>query len=279
MDASSEISRNCHVRSNSFPSKSHPSSVGVEEQLCRLRSSSEAATSSTSMFCRLNGLKDLHGSVDNMLQLQQIQQVLSREENNKCVEQVLDGSLRVLDLCGIARDISSQMKQCLQELQSSLRRRRGTESGLENEVGAYMFSKKKLSKMIFKCVGNVKNMKNNCTSENSEIGMLIEVEEITMAAFQSLLSFISRPKATKSIVSKMFQSKRVSCEGANEVEKMEAELVALKSSKNISITEVQKVLKGLEAIESNIQELEDELECVFRRLVKTRVSLLNIFNH
>ncbi|KAL5557758.1 hypothetical protein UlMin_033969 [Ulmus minor] len=270
-------SRNtCHVRSNSFPSRSHPLSSSVEEQLCRLSSSQATTSSSTSSLCNtLSGLKDLHGSIDSLLQLQQTRQALSREENSKCVEKVLDGSLRVLDVCGTTRDVFSQMKQCLRELQSSLRRRRA-ESSLENEISAYMISKKKLTKMISTCVGNLKSMKKNCTSENSEISMLIEVEEITMAAFQSLLSFISRPK---SIVSKMFQSKRVSCEGANEVEKMEAELVVLKSSKNITVTEVQKVLKGLEAIESNIQELEEELEYYFRGLMKTRVSLLNIFNH
>ncbi|KAL5557760.1 hypothetical protein UlMin_033971 [Ulmus minor] len=279
-------SRNtCHVRSNSFPSRSHPLSSRVEEQLCSLRSFSEATTSSSSSsLCnRLSGLKDLQESIDSLLQLQQTQQALSREENNICVEQVLDGSLRVLDVCGITRDVFSQMNQCLQELQSSLRRRKA-ESSLENEISAYMISKKKLTKMISTRVGNLKTMKKNCTSENSEISMLIEVEEITMAAFQSLLSFISQPKSTKSIVLKMFQSKRVSCEGlscerANEVEKVEAKLVVLKSSKNISVTEVQKLLKRLEAIESNIQELEEELECVFRCLMKTRVSLLNIFNH
>jgi hypothetical protein len=38
-------------------------------------------------------------------------------------------------------------------------------------------------------------------------------------------------------------------------------------------------LKGLEALESNIQEAVEELEAVYRRLLKTRVTILNILSH
>ncbi|XP_021637668.2 uncharacterized protein LOC110633393 [Hevea brasiliensis] len=85
-----------------------------------------------------------------------------------------------------------------------------------------------------------------------------------------------------SIISKALQSKRISCEveiELNEVEKIDAELLILKSSNDISISQLQNVLKGLEALESSTQEVEEELECIYRQLVKTRVSLLNILNH
>ncbi|KAL5550339.1 hypothetical protein UlMin_000515 [Ulmus minor] len=284
MAASSEISRNaCHVRSNSLPSRSHPWSVSVEEQLVRLRTSSEATTSSSSSsLCRkLGSLKDLHESIDKLLQLQQTQQSLSKEHNSKSVEQVLDGSLRLIDVCETTRDVFSQMKQCLQELQSSLRRQRGDESGLENEISSYMISKKNFAKMVTKCIKTLKNTRKNNEDKGSElvsvVTILNEVEEITNAVFESLLSFIAQPKASSGW-SKLLKLRRVSCEGetnANEVEKMDLQLLALKSGKN----EVQKTLKGLETLESNIQELEEELEGLFRRLMKTRVSLLNIFNH
>ena len=284
MAAASEISKNaCHARSNSLPLRSHPWSVSVEEQLARLRTSSEATTSSSSSsLCRRFGaLKHLHESIDDLLQLQQTQQSLSKEHNRKSVEQVLDGSLRLVDVCGTARYVFSQMKQCLQELQSSLRRKRSTEAGLENEISAYMISKKTLVKMVSKCLKNLKNTKKNREDKDSElvpvVNILNEVEEITCSVFESLLSFIAQPKASNGW-SKLLKLRQVSCEGetnANEVEKMDLQLLALKSGKN----EVQKTLKGLETLESNIQELEEELEYVFRRLMKTRVSLLNIFSH
>jgi hypothetical protein len=83
-----------------------------------------------------------------------------------------------------------------------------------------------------------------------------------------------------SVVSKLFPSKRVSCEAElNEFKKIDAELLVLKSSKDINSVQVQNALKGLEALESNIQEAVEELEAVYRRLLKTRVTILNILSH
>ncbi|KAF2295308.1 hypothetical protein GH714_032541 [Hevea brasiliensis] len=107
---------------------------------------------------------------------------------------------------------------------------------------------------------------------------------------ESTRDFFSRMKESKgkinasgwSVISKLLQSKRVSCEvenGVNEAEKIDAELITLKSSKDICLSQLQNLLKGLEAFESSIQEAEEELECIYRQLVKTRVSLLNILNH
>lgn len=207
---------------------------------------------------------------------------------------MLDGSLRLLDICSSTRDIVSQMKQCAQELESSLRRRRNGESSLENEIGAYFISRKKLNKEIRKSFGNLKRMENSCTSALSEKGsnllvvvsMLREAEGISLSMFKSLLSSISQPKGRSnpscwSFVSKLLNSKRVSCEesDANEVEKIDAELLLLKSSKEVKLEQVQKVLKRLETLEFSIQEAEEELECAFRQLVKAGVSLLSILNN
>jgi hypothetical protein len=60
---------------------------------------------------------------------------------------------------------------------------------------------------------------------------------------------------------------------------IDAELLALKSSKDISFLQVQNALKILGAFHWSIQEVEEELESVYRLLVNTRVSLLNILNH
>ena len=48
---------------------------------------------------------------------------------------------------------------------------------------------------------------------------------------------------------------------------------------NKGINQMQNSLKGLESLELSLQEAEEELECVYRRMVKTRVTLLNIVNH
>ena len=52
-----------------------------------------------------------------------------------------------------------------------------------------------------------------------------------------------------------------------------------RSSKDINPVQVQNLLKHLEASQSSIQEVEEELEFAYRLLLKTRVSLLNILTH
>ncbi|XP_034222797.1 uncharacterized protein LOC117633196 [Prunus dulcis] len=130
----------------------------------------------------------------------------------------------------------------------------------------------------------------------------------TVAVFESLLSFIAGSKSKSSswsLVSKLVQPKRVSCEGeetadTNELEKVDAALNALithkskKSDYAMQVENVQIWLRDLESgirasqtlisptifqQEANIQDIEEELEYLFRRLIKARVSLLNIFNH
>ncbi|KAF2283743.1 hypothetical protein GH714_014738 [Hevea brasiliensis] len=218
----------CHLRSISLPSRSHPLIVAAEEQFYKLK-----ASQSSSMSYELNGLKNLFERIDDLLQLPQAQQTLSHERQSQCVENALDGSLELLDLCDSTRDFFAQMKECVQELELYLRRREGKDSGTTIEVDAYMLKAK------------------------------------------------SKPSGW-SIITKALQSKRISCEveiEVNEVEKIDAELLILKSSKDISISQLQNLLKGLKALDSSIQEAEEELECIYRQLVKTRVSLLNILNH
>ncbi|OVA10895.1 Protein of unknown function DUF241 [Macleaya cordata] len=251
-----------HTRSISLPTRSHPLTLTVEEQLCRLRSS-ELATSSA-ISHNLAGLKDLYNCVEDFLQLESTHQA-------KSVEGVLDGSLMLLDVCGTARDILSQMKQCVQDLQSSIRRR-------TNEFDEYMTSTKKVSKVIRKCLSDLKKMNSKHNDLVAEISVLREVEATILAIFESLLSFVSGPKQSNwSMVSKLMPTKRVAHKGeeeTTEVMKVDIALKALIGHKSIEVNNVQ---KPLEALEMSLQDLEDGLESVFR-LIKNRVSLLNILN-
>ncbi|OVA10897.1 Protein of unknown function DUF241 [Macleaya cordata] len=264
MAASNKIAY--HARSISLPTESHPLTLAVEEQLCRLRSS-ELASSST--ICHnLAGLKDLYECVEDFLQLESTQQV-------KSIEGILDGSLMLLDVCGTARDALSQMKQCVQDLQSSIRRR-------TNDIGAYMISRKKVSKVIRNCLTDLKRMDNKNNDLVAKVSVLREVEATTVAIFESLLSFVSGPKQSSwSLVSKLMPNKRVAHkteEETTEVVKVDIALNAHISHKPSKVIELKDVQKPLEALEMSLQDLEDGLESVFRCLIKNRVSLLNILN-
>ncbi|XP_021814066.1 uncharacterized protein LOC110756890 [Prunus avium] len=101
-----------HTRSNSFPSMPHPIVQEVDEHLCRLRSSEAASTSSSSICHKLSGLQDLHDCVDKLLLLPLTQQALAKEQNKKWTNELLDGSLRLLDVCSSAKDAILQTKEC-----------------------------------------------------------------------------------------------------------------------------------------------------------------------
>lgn len=90
-----------HVHSNSLPSRPHPTIPEFSEQLCRVLRASEATSSSasTTISCKLSDLQDLLNSVERLLSLPFNQQALSQVENQKQVDQILDESLRLMDIC------------------------------------------------------------------------------------------------------------------------------------------------------------------------------------
>ncbi|CAL2279837.1 unnamed protein product [Prunus armeniaca] len=179
-----------HTRSNSFPSRPHPIFQEVEEHLCSLRSSEATST---------------------LLQLPLTQQALAQEQNEKWANEILDGSLRLLDVCSSAKDVILQTKDCTQNLQSIIRRRRaGETAAVTSEVRKYLTPRKMVKKTINKAVGCLKAIANKFafSSVNKDHEKLREVEAVTLAVFESLLSSISGPKAKTSswsLVSKIMQ--------------------------------------------------------------------------
>ncbi|PQP91637.1 uncharacterized protein Pyn_25283 [Prunus yedoensis var. nudiflora] len=280
-----------HTRSNSFPSRPHPVLQEVDELLCRLRSSEATSASSSSISHKLSGLQDLHDCVDRLLQLPLTQQALAQVQNEKWANELLDGSLRLLDVSSSAKDAILQTKECVQDLQSIIRRR-GGETGLTSEVRKYLTSRKMVKKAIQKAMKNLKGTENRSTFSSlnkddetfSVVSKLREVEAITLAVFESLLSFISGPKSQPSswsLVSKMMQSKKVVCEEATEINEFAEVDAALNSliRHKASKPSADDAHNQLDQLKSCIQDQEEALECLFRQMIKTRVSLLNILNH
>ncbi|XP_021286699.1 uncharacterized protein LOC110418330 [Herrania umbratica] len=279
-----------HSRSNSLPSRQHPITSQIDENLNRLRASQSASTSS-SIGQNLSGLQDLHEYVDMLLQLPLTQQALAQEQQRKWVEELLDGSLVLLDVCSTAKDALLQTKECTQELQSSLRRRRRVE-GLGDEVRKYLTSRKAVKKAICKALKNLKHMENKLSSSTSSkdaengavISILREVQAVTISMLESLLSFISGPEAGSklsrwSLVSKLMHQEKVMFEEeqkTNEIASAEAGLRSLIKSENMK--NVENVQNELRNSELCIQDLEEGLESLFRRLIKARVTVLNILN-
>ncbi|TYI49512.1 hypothetical protein E1A91_D12G040300v1, partial [Gossypium mustelinum] len=256
------------TRSNNFPrsSRQHPLATDVNEHLNRLRASKEASTSSSSISHKLNGFQDLYDCVVKFLQLPLSHHALAHE----CTDELLDGSLRLLDLCSTAKDIVLQIKESASELQSALRRRKIGEAEIASET-------------IHKALGNLKVIRRkNTVSPSETVSMLKKIEAVTCSMFEDfvvLLSIISGPNPGSLLsVLKLLHQRRIACENAGiNMNKFETVDVALKTfeitKSDIINLEMQKQLKDLELF---IQDLKDGLECHFRCMIKARVSLLNI---
>ncbi|KAI3895938.1 hypothetical protein MKW98_025729 [Papaver atlanticum] len=307
-----------HARSISFPSRSNnPLTLPVEEQLFKLKSSSSLSDEATStlsplssMCHNLSGLKDLFDCIDqDLLQSTTTHRVLA----NKCVNDVLDGTLALLDTCSNAQEVLLQVKECIQDLQLSLRRRRTRDYGhfIDIDVEKYTNSKKKVIKAINKCLKDLKRMENRRSFSMliekdpdtvAIISVLREVQSITMSTFESLFSTLlsglgssSKKPALRgwALVSKLMHTTKCveinkkgdeeTTTGMCEIEKLDVELntfmISCKNSVEAMVEHsVKNVQKRSTEVELSIEATEVGLELVFKSLIKTRVSLLNILS-
>ncbi|GAA0160231.1 hypothetical protein LIER_39003 [Lithospermum erythrorhizon] len=294
------------TRKISLPSPSHPLLGCVEQNLQKLKSSKGAL--SISVCQQLNGLKTLCESLNDALHLPLGQLEFSKQCRSKWQEHVLDCSIELLDMCGEISECFSKFKEGVKELESSVRRRRSSEkSGHDDdhEVEAYMKSKKKLNKMVSKCLKDLKRgEKHYCSrvykdvsSDHSGlngslmVNLLKGIQQISFTILGSCLSFIFPSKVASksklsgwSLVSKFLQERKVvSFEGNNEevevnqILRIDSSLVQI-IQKNFNPLHLENMLRNMKTLEFDIEEIEKELDVVFRLLLKTRVSLLNIFN-
>ncbi|KAL2468125.1 hypothetical protein Fot_51650 [Forsythia ovata] len=174
-----------HVRSNSLPSKSHPVIANVEDHICRLKSSQEASVSASSICTNLASLRDLHEDINNLIQLPSVQKALIDENR---ANELLDGSLELVNICGIARDIILLTNESVEELESSLRRNRG--------IDTYMNSRKKIEKMVRKWIKNLKSTFDQCSTNKASnlASALKEAQAISFSVLKSALKFLHQSK-------------------------------------------------------------------------------------
>nr|GMC65890.1 uncharacterized protein LOC109167529 [Ipomoea batatas] len=241
------MAKSNHVRSISLPSRSHPSIQKVEEELNKLKTiqvsvTPEAATISSGLL----GLEELYKCMDDLLNLPQTLQALSQNQNQKWADGLLEKSVRLLDICGLARDCISQLKEHLRDLQSSLRRRKG-DSSTEDSITRYTSFIKKMNKDAKKSIAAIKKIDDEVDGStpldvhhdiSPVIRALREASAVNTSIFQSVLLFlsvpVSKPKPSRwSLVSKLVQSGRVACEYQHDnscnLETLEAQLEAIEN--------------------------------------------------
>ncbi|KAL3723657.1 hypothetical protein ACJRO7_035772 [Eucalyptus globulus] len=245
--SSSKCKSNYHVRSTCFPSRSHPTTLRIFGLINKLESSrNKASTSSSgSVFAGLLGLGE---SV---------------------------GSIQLLDFCDYSGQTLLHLKELMRVLQSALRRRRG-EPGIETGVEEYANFKKRMKKDAKRLIAALRKM-----HLSSVLRVVRDANLLSTSIFQSMLSILatlvlrSNGQISKwSVVSKLVHPKgEFSCDQEEKQEDVnELECV------DFSLTTICKQISREGDLEIGIGRIEDALEGLYRCLIGTRTSLLNIMS-
>ncbi|KAK9129299.1 hypothetical protein Sjap_009786 [Stephania japonica] len=285
-----------HVRSISLPARSDPCTIRVTEELNKLKAWETTACplKAEAILGGLSGLAELYECIYNLLQSPHAQQAQVSIHQENWVDEVLDGSVRLLDLCDNSRNILLQMREALQVLQIALRRR-GGEASWESSISDYICCQKKAKKEIEKCLGELKRLEVKLGSSSlpdsdhhlsAAVDALQEASHSSICLFRSLLSFISSSSRTRtskwSLVTKLLHKEQ---EATKEDQKLENEvksvddslyaLCRLNSNYDAKVERVRETQKRLKAMEGSVEGLEEGLERLLKSLIQTRVALLN----
>ncbi|KAL6524922.1 hypothetical protein OROMI_030515 [Orobanche minor] len=268
-------------RSNSFPSQSHPVINDVEDHLNKLRKASRA-TSTSSICASLASLRDLHDGINSIVRMPSIRQAIVHGQGETWMNELLEGSLGLVDLCGFSRDIVQLTKESIQELESSVRRNKVETTTSAGDVSSYVASRKKINKMVGKRLKNITSNGNQNPTALPPIGIILnEAESLDLSIMKSLLIFLSGEKERSrgrgwQLLSNFTQRRRVS-----EVKKETRfeDLCLLNIHNSTKNVDAKSMLVQLKTSEMSIHNIEEGLEALFRSLVKTRVALLNALSH
>ncbi|KAF7848421.1 hypothetical protein BT93_L1966 [Corymbia citriodora subsp. variegata] len=303
--SSSKCRSNCHVRSISFPSRSHPTTLRIVDLINKLQSSwDEVSTlSSGSIYPRLLSLEGVYICMDDLLNTRSTQQTLSCSRQEGFINLLLDGSIQVLDVCDYSRQMLLHLKEQVHTLLSTLRRRKG-ESSIEMGVMEYTNFRKRMKKDAKRSTAILRKMATKfedgqLENEDHHLSLVMRVARdanlLSTSIFQSLLSFLAMPPSRSnkqmsrwSIVSKLVHPKGAISrdqgekqEDVNELECVDRALITLCnhiSRERVDGEKLQVTQSKLEDLEMGIGRIEEALEHLYRCLIRTRASLLNIMS-
>ncbi|OIW11072.1 hypothetical protein TanjilG_22879 [Lupinus angustifolius] len=289
------------IRSISLPTRSHPSTIRIEEELNKLKSWETSSSSKVEKICyALYGLGELYKCVEDLLKLPLTQQALSQYQNEKWVDELLEYPVRFLDILGETRDAIMSMKGDVIKLQSALRRKKVVDLGMESHISSYWSLRRKMRKECTKSMLSLRQIDESFGASipfdldhhlSSIVRVLREASWVTTSIFQSLVVFLSSPifrsrhNSKWAFVSRVVQKGLLVCnnqeENINELEKVDlalSRMVMDSSSKDFEAEKIQSAHRELEAVVVVIEMLESGLDCLFKHLINTRVSFLNILS-
>ncbi|KAI3722889.1 hypothetical protein L2E82_34068 [Cichorium intybus] len=290
----SRFSIRFQTKSISLPSRSHPTTLRIEELLNKIKTT---AASTETIGSALSQLTGLYECLDDLLTSSTTHTLMSRQQNTKWVDELMEESVMLLDVCGSIRDMLSEIKNHSTDLLCALRRRKGY-LNIQSSIAKYNCFRKKMKKDVRVLVAGLKQVDNMTSgysvvvdSDNHQLAAMVKavmgVVDMTVSVFDSFLMFLSVPNSKPNrwslVVSKLIHKGVVACETQqeheilNELESVDAALQRLcKYSSLCAGGNVEIAQCRLERLGAQIESLESGFECMFRCLVRTRASLLNI---
>ncbi|KAE8798804.1 hypothetical protein D1007_25992 [Hordeum vulgare] len=230
-----------HLRSTSLPSRPHTTETEVEQELLILEASISSRTTIGAMCDGLRSLANIYDGLEEIICLPSHQSCSSQQR--VMLDREMEGSLELLDLCSAMQVIFVEMKAIIQELQVALRK--GDHSIAQAKIQAY-------NRLVKKAKNHFKKTTKKAPAACRMVMLLAKAREISASLLESTLHPLSKqiemPK--QSLVSKAFHKKKV--------------LVCKEDH--------------LSELECSIAALESGSEHLFRKLVQSRVSLLNILS-
>ncbi|KAJ6399698.1 hypothetical protein OIU77_020282 [Salix suchowensis] len=123
-----------------------------------------------------NALRDLHNSANDLLHSPEIQQVLVNQKQEKWLHEVSESSLRMLDVCGISKDVLLLVKEHIFDLQFTLRRKRVGKPDISTKIASDNLYRKNLKKETLKCLKSLKGMEGKSDISKVDHSIMVVVE-------------------------------------------------------------------------------------------------------
>ncbi|XP_009601272.1 uncharacterized protein [Nicotiana tomentosiformis] len=283
----------CPVRSISLPSRLNPNGLKIEAELDKLKIL-EIPVSAERIQTGILGLVELYNCVQELIQCPNTQKSLAQHQSGALVEEALEGSLELLESCDTIRNLFCMIKEQVQLLQSALRRK-GADSSIEKDISNYFNFRKNMKNEIVKNLRRLKQMENRVGSSvfwdieqhlSMVIRVLREVTSVTISVFKALLVFLSyqdtkiKPRGW-SMISKLMITKSASSQGGQIFSDMGSVDIALASLReqikyNETKVDINVVRRKLQSLDSSIECFEAGLQSLYKQLIQSRVSFLNI---
>jgi Arabidopsis protein of unknown function len=250
-----------HVRSVSLPSQSHPLVTDLEEQIRTVRSWAAGSDSSLAWIeIGLSQIELLHSAINDFLNLSDTKGALRRATVS--TEYLLDNLLHLVDLYGSLLSAMATLKQQLFEIESAFRR--CDSNLLASSLKSQRRTEKELSRLMSALRASTKCSPLDVASDLAADAQVVGILKETICATSAASVFIfSRVVAVSTVASTVAASSASS----------KSMLFAKKISKEARDMGTSEKLKELEKC---VEIVESGSEKVFRNLINSRVSLLNI---